>query len=309
MKKYIKIMRIDHWVKQLFILPGFIAAFFLMDASFNTNLVIKLILALLGVSMIASANYVINEYLDKEFDKFHPVKKKRALVDSSIKKSSIIILWFFLSLIGFGIGYFINTSFMAMQLFLLVMGIVYNVKPLRTKEIPILDVLSESINNVIRLLMGWFIISNNTIPPSSLILGYWLIGAFLMNTKRYAEYKMINNPKLAKLYRKSFGYYTENSLMVISFFYAMASIFCIGVFLIKYKIELLLLIPFLIGLFCYYFYLSFKNDSVVQKPEKLYKEKGLIIYCVVIIALFAILSFIKIPLLDIFTKNDIIKLW
>ena len=259
--------------------------------------------------MIASANYVINEYYDKEFDKYHPVKKSRTLVDASVKKSSIIIVWLLLSLVGLLLGYFINLSFMCMQLFLLIMGIVYNVKPFRSKDIPIIDVLSESINNVIRLLMGWFIISPNTIPPSSLILGYWLIGAFLMNTKRYAEYKMINNPEIAKLYRKSFLYYTENLLMIISFFYAMSSIFFIGIFLIKYKIELLLLIPFLIGLFCYYFYLSFKNDSVVQKPEKLYKEKGLIIYCMFLIMLFVVLSLISIPALDMFTKNDIIKLW
>ena len=309
MKKYFKIMRIDHWVKQLFILPGFIAALFIMNQKIDINIIVKFVLALIGVSMIASANYVINEYLDKEFDKYHPVKKTRALVDVTIKKSSIILLWLLLSCLGFVAGYFINISFMAMQLFLLLMGIIYNVKPLRTKDVPILDVVTESINNVIRLLLGWFIISYNTIPPSSLILGYWLIGAFLMNTKRYAEYRMINDPNTAKLYRKSFGYYTENSLTLISFFYAMSSIFFIGIFLVKYKIELLLLVPFLIGLFCYYFYLSFKNDSVVQKPEKLYKEKGLIIYCLFIIVLFVVLSLVDIPLLDIFTKNDIIKLW
>lgn len=309
MKKYIKIMRIDHWIKQLFIFPGFIAALFIMDKTVDTNIIIKFILALLGISMIASANYVINEYLDKDFDKYHPVKKSRVLVDLTIKKRAIIIIWLLLACIGFGIGYFINISFMAMQLFLLLMGIVYNVKPLRTKDVPILDVITESINNVIRLLLGWLVVSENTIPPSSLILGYWLIGAFLMNTKRYAEYRMISDRNRAKLYRKSFGFYTEKSLMLISFFYAMSSIFFIGIFLIKYKIELLLLVPFLIGLFCYYFYLSFKNDSVVQKPEKLYKEKWLIIYCLFIIGLFVVLFLIDIPALDIFTKNDIIRLW
>jgi len=309
MKKYLKIMRIDHWIKQLFILPGFISALFIVNKGIDIHIIIKFLLALIGVSMIASANYVINEYLDREFDKYHPVKKKRVLVDESIKKSSIAIIWFVLSLVGLLLGYFINLSFMCMQIFLLIMGIIYNVKPLRTKDIPILDVISESINNVIRLLMGWFIISSSTIPPVSLVLGYWLTGAFLMNTKRYAEYKMINNPQIAKLYRKSFGYYTENLLMIISFFYAMSSIFFVGIFLIKYKIELLLLIPFLIGLFCYYFYLSFRNDSVVQKPEKLYKERGLVLYCIFLIILFAVLSLINIPVLDMFTKNDIIKLW
>jgi hypothetical protein len=30
MKKYIKIMRLDHWIKQLFILPGFACAIVLI---------------------------------------------------------------------------------------------------------------------------------------------------------------------------------------------------------------------------------------------------------------------------------------
>ena len=309
MKKYLKIMRIDHWIKQLFILPGYVSALFIINKEIDVQLIIRFLLALIGTSMIASANYVINEYLDRDFDKYHPVKKKRVLVDTSIKKSSVIFLWLLLTIVGLLFGYFINFMFMCMQILLLIMGIVYNVKPMRTKDIPILDVLSESVNNVIRLLMGWFIVSANTLPPVSLAIGYWLTGSFLMNTKRYAEYRMINNRQTAKLYRKSFGYYTENSLMIISFFYAMLSIFFVGIFLIKYKIELLLLMPFLIGLFCYYFYLSFRSDSVVQKPEKLYKERGLVLYCLFLIILFILLLLIDIPILDIFTKNDVVKLW
>ena len=102
--------------------------------------------------------------------------------------------------------------------------------------------------------MGWFIASGSTIPPSSLLLGYWMAGAFLMATKRFAEYRMINDKTLAGLYRKSFKYYTEKSLLLTSFFYAMCSVFFIGIFLIKYRIELVLLMPILIGLFSYYFY-------------------------------------------------------
>ncbi len=39
------------------------------------------------------------------------------------------------------------------------MGVLYNVKPFRTKDIAYLDVLSESINNAIRLLLGWFFVT------------------------------------------------------------------------------------------------------------------------------------------------------
>lgn len=303
MKKYIKIMRIDHWIKQLFVLPGFVSALFLGNYIFNCKLFINLIIGLFATSLVASANYVINEYLDAEFDKFHPTKSKRPLVEENVKGSIIWILWFILSLVGLTIGYFvIGKEFFFGELWLLIMGILYNVKPIRTKDISYLDVLSESINNSIRFLLGWFIVPVNITLPISIFLGYWLAGAFLMAIKRYAEYRMINNKKKATLYRKSFKHYNEKSLLVSAFFYAMCSIFFVGIFLIKYKIELILAIPFIVGLFCYYFYISFDNDSAVQKPEKLYKEKGLMLYCIFLVVLFILLMNVRIEWLDIFLK-------
>lgn len=296
-------MRIDHWIKQLFVLPGFVSALFLGHYAFNFNLFINLLIGLFATSLIASANYVINEYLDAEFDKFHPTKSKRPLVEESVKGSVIWILWFILAVVGLSIGFFvIGKKFFFMELLLLVMGILYNVKPIRTKDISYLDVLSESINNSIRFMLGWFIVPVNIILPISIFLGYWMAGAFLMAIKRYAEYRMINNKKKASLYRKSFKYYNEKTLLVSAFFYAMCAIFFVGIFLIKYKIELILAIPFIVGLFCYYFYISFANDSAVQKPEKLYKEKGLMIYCIFLVVLFIVLINIRIEWLDIFLK-------
>lgn len=303
MKKYIKIMRIDHWIKQLFILPGFVCALYLGNYNISCSLIIKLIIGLLATSLIASANYVINEYLDAEFDKYHPTKSKRPLVEKSVKGSIIWILWFFLSLIGLLIGFLvIGKWFFLMELWLLIMGILYNVKPFRTKDIFFLDVLSESINNSIRFMLGWFIVPISIVVPISIFLGYWMAGAFLMAIKRYAEYRMINNKSKASLYRKSFKHYNEKNLLSSAFFYAMCSVFFIGIFLIKYKIELILAIPFIVGLFCYYFYISFSEDSVVQKPEKLYKEKGLMLYCLFLVVLFIILMNTRIPGLDIFVK-------
>jgi hypothetical protein len=66
-----------------------------------------------------------------------------------------------------------------------------------------------------------------------------------MNVKRFSEYKMINNPEIAGLYRKSFQFYSEKKLLIISFFYAMfATTFC-SIFLIKYHIEYVFSLPFL----------------------------------------------------------------
>ena len=261
-----------------------------------------------AMRLIASANYVINEYLDAAFDKYHPVKKNRSLVSHDVNPKIIWSMWVCLTLLGFVIGLSVNLPFFSAALSLWIMGILYNVKPVRTKDIPVLDVLSESVNNAIRLLAGWFIISAKTLPPLSLIAGYWMGGAFLMGIKRYAEYRMIADPELAGKYRRSFRFYTEKFLLVSSFFYAMCSVFFTGIFLIKYRVELILFVPFMIGLFCYYFVLSFKNDSAVQKPEKLYHEKGLMLYCAVLLGLFMLLMHVEIPALKVFADSTLIQL-
>ncbi len=303
MKKYIKIMRIDHWIKQFFILPGFACSLFLSGTSLNLKIFFDLLIALFATSLIASANYVINEYLDASYDKVHPVKKARPLVEENVKGSIIFVIWLVLGISGLLLGYFkLGRNFMFMEIILLLMGILYNVKPFRLKDIFLLDVLSESVNNVIRFMLGWFVLPITIVVPISIVFGYWMGGAFLMAIKRYAEYRMIGNKKVAAAYRKSFKYYNEKILLVTSFFYAMCSTFFIGVFLIKYRIELILFIPFMIGLFCFYFYISFDKDSAVQKPEKLYKEKGLMLYSMFLVILFMVLMNVRIPWLDIFTK-------
>ncbi|MCR4740429.1 MAG: UbiA prenyltransferase family protein [Lachnospiraceae bacterium] len=297
LKSYIKIARPDHWIKNAFILPGVAIALLLSDDVFSAGALLKLITGFFATCFIASANYVINEWLDAEFDRFHPTKKNRPVVSENMKFSYVMIEYVLCIIIGLSLSVFVNRYFLYTELWLLVMGVLYNVKPIRTKDIPYLDVLSESINNMIRLLLGWFIITVKIIPPSSVLIGYWFAGAFLMATKRFAEYRMIGDPEKAGLYRRSFKFYSEQSLLISSFFYALCSTFFIGIFMIKYRIEYLVGMPFIFGLFCFYLYISFKPDSAVQKPEKLYREKNLLIYLAVLIVVLVILTFVDIPFL------------
>ena len=296
MKNYIKIARPDHWVKNAFILPGVAIAILLTDFVFTPDVIVRLIIGFMATCFIASANYVINEWLDAEFDKYHPTKKNRPVVSENMKFSLVLIEYGILIVLGIGLSFFVGMPFLYMELWLLIMGVIYNVKPVRTKDIPYLDVLSESINNMIRLLLGWFIITQQFQPPISILIGYWFAGAFLMATKRFAEYRMIGDPSVAGLYRKSFAHYTETSLLVSSFFYAMCATFFIGVFMIKYRMEYIIAMPFVFGLFCFYLYIAFKPDSAVQKPEKLYKEKSLLVYIAVLTFILVLLTFVDIPM-------------
>ena len=308
LKNYIKIARPDHWVKNIFIIPGLAVGFLLADMPPMGELIIRFIIGFIATCMIASANYVINEWLDAEFDKYHPTKKYRPVVSENMKFSLVMVEYVVLAVIGLALSLLINTGFLVMEIWLLVMGILYNVKPMRTKDIPFMDVITESVNNMIRLMLGWFIVTDVSVPPGSILLGYWMGGAFLMGIKRFAEYRMIGDPKTAGLYRKSFEAYTEQTLLCSSMFYAFCSTFCMGLFLVKYRIEYVLAMPFLFLLFCYYLYIAFKDDSAVQKPEKLYKEKKLMAFVLLIVIIFVVLTFVDIPALKLFQEPFLIEI-
>lgn len=299
LRSYIKIARPDHWIKNAFIMPGLFLALVLAGNTKDMwGIIVKLMLGFFATCFIASANYVINEWLDAEFDQYHPTKKNRPVVNQNMKFCLVMLEYVICIVVGVGLSLMINTPFLLTEIWLLVMGILYNVKPIRTKDIVYLDVLSESVNNMIRLMLGWFIVCESYYPPSSIMVGYWMTGAFLMAIKRYAEYRMIGNPELAGAYRKSFSKYSEATLLSSAIFYALFATFLIGIFLLKYRIEYLVAIPLLFFLFCYYLYIAHKPDSAVQKPEKLFHEKKLMILVGILCILFIGLTFIDIPILQ-----------
>lgn len=302
MNNYLRIARIDHWVKNIFAIPGIILAIMLSNSLGDLTLA-RLLIGLGSLCLLSSANYTINEFLDSEFDKFHPIKRVRPGAKGNLNGQIVFLQYAFLGGFGLLLAYQINNNFLLTGISLLIMGVLYNVEPVRSKDRVYLDVLSESINNPIRLLMGWFIVQNSGLPPSSVLISYWMGGAFLMAAKRYSEYRMIADKAIAGSYRKSFKTYTENSLLLSSFFFAINSAFFLGIFLIKYRVEYLLLFPLLTTLFVWYLHIGFKADSAAQAPEKLYKETGLLLFLLFISCVALILSYIDIPFLRIFQES------
>ena len=123
-----------------------------------------------------------------------------------------------------------------------------------------------------------------------------------MAMKRYAEYRFINDPHRAALYRASFKSYTEQSLLLSAFFYALSSVFFLGIFLVKYRIEFVLSFPLFALLFTWYLAIAMKPFSSTQTPEKLYKETKFVAYVGFLAVTIAILFFVDIPILDMLVE-------
>jgi 4-hydroxybenzoate polyprenyltransferase len=200
-----------------------------------------------------------------------------------------------LGVAGLGLSLLINEPFAMSAAALWLMGVAYNVPPLRTKEWPYVDVLSESVNNAIRLLLGWFALVPDRVPPVSLILAYWMAGAFFMATKRFAEYRRIGDARTAAGYRKSFAYYTEERLLVSMLFYVATCALFAGIFIVRYHLELILFVPLGAGFFAYYLKLGLKPDSPTQHPERLHRERGFLTYAILSLVVFVVLMFTSVP--------------
>lgn len=305
---YISLLRLDHSVKQVFVLPGIVIAASLTGAKPAVELLVRTILGLTAVVAVASSNYVLNEILDAPFDRLHPTKWTRPAASRCVSIPLAYLQWLFFGGVGFLLAAEVSKALLLSALSLWVMGCFYNIPPLRLKDIPYADVLSESINNPIRLCIGWYIVTTTVIPPASLLLAYWMLGAYFMTLKRFSEYRQIGCER-APRYRRSFEFYSEQGLLSCVTFYAAASMLFFGAFIMRYRMEMVFAFPFIALLMAVYFNLSFAENSPVQHPEKLYREPGLMVLFAVCCIVLVVTSFISFPwLAQLFPKSGVHQL-
>jgi decaprenyl-phosphate phosphoribosyltransferase len=156
MMKYLKLLRVEQWVKNLFV---FAPLFFSRNFT-NYNLLIESIFAFVIFSLIASSIYIINDYSDIESDKRHPEKKHRPLASGTISKSKAVILLLILlllciSFIVIGQQYFHQQmwKFAFIIGFYFFLNIAYTFK---LKHVAIIDVTIIASGFVLRVLAGGY---------------------------------------------------------------------------------------------------------------------------------------------------------
>lgn len=293
---YLAIARIDHWFKNIFVIPGIIVALYADRTLLRFSVVPQAVLAVLATGLVASSYYVLNEILDAAQDALHPVKKNRPIPAGQVNVNLAYIEVAVFAVSGFGVALCVNAYVFSILAILWTMACMYNIPPVRTKDKPYLDVLSEAVNNPLRLLVGWYCTGIQVVPPVSLVAAYWMVGAFFMAVKRFAEFRLIDNPTRAAAYRRSFSHYNEERLLVSITYYGVAFGLFFGIFLLRYRIELILSVPFIAGFIAWYIHLGFLADSPAQYPEKLFQQTGFTLYTALCVVIMITLMFWDIPM-------------
>ena len=254
-------------------MPGVVFAAIMSPAgSINSaSLSSRLIVCLIVAMALSSANYTINEWLDAPFDAMHPTKRARPAVHKKMSATVVFAQYLLLTCAGLWRRKLSAAVSASSPWRFSVFGVIYNVQPIRAKDRAFLDVIVKSLNNPLRFLFGWFAVTVHFTPPVSVLLAYWCGGAFLMAAKRVLgthapSPQPATRGRWPRIARRSPSI-RNRAWLTSCVVYAQGFAFMMAIFLLKYRIEYLAGVPFLVALFAAYMHLALTPNSAAAHPE------------------------------------------
>ena len=214
MSKYLKLLRVKHYIKNFLI---FLPLLFNKSIT-NIDKLIPTILGFISFCFISSSIYIINDINDIEKDRQHPVKCNRPIAhgDISIIKAIIIsivlVILSLLIIIISGLHYSIYiVSAIGYILIYFLLNILYS---LGLKNVPIVDITILASGFLIRVLLGGAV---SLVKVSSwLYLTIISVSFYLGLGKRRNElkkHKDLNTRAVLKFYNKNF---LDNNMYIFS---------------------------------------------------------------------------------------------
>jgi 4-hydroxybenzoate polyprenyltransferase len=174
----ITLLRPGQWVKNIVIFGALIFAREFTDLA----KVERTIFAFAIFCLLSSTIYIINDIVDRDSDRSHPLKKTRPIASGRVKPVTAGLLALVIGSIGVGMSLTLPTNFLYTVLVFLGFNALYS---LVLKKIVIIDVMAIAVSFVIRATAGSFAID---VPNSSwLVACTFLLALFLGFGKRRHE--------------------------------------------------------------------------------------------------------------------------
>ena len=277
----LQLIRIKDWFKNLIIFFPIIFSGKILEYSNYINLIIGFIL----FSIVCSSVYILNDIIDKNKDKIHPIKKNiKPLASGLISLRYALMILFILCLILTISMYFFDQIRQSIIIYIFIsLSYIFFIK-----NIPYFEFLFLPLVYVIRINLG----SNIIEVDSSLLmlLCTYLISTFFILLKRIGELNLFTETTIYET-RKVLKYYSIFGLKMITI--GISIILIILLFYYSYIQNLLLLLTFpIIIYFLYRYYTITKNTTKGEFPINVILNDKLLILNIIIT--FLILLFIYI---------------
>lgn len=258
MGDFLKLLRAEQWVKNIFIFAGLI-----FSREFHRPEKIGItFLGFIIFSFLSSAGYIINDIIDRAEDRQINTKMNRPIAAGRIKIGYALILSLVLIFLSLASAYFVNKNFFYVALIYIGLSILYS---LLIKYLVILDVLTIAVGYVLRSVAGAVII--NVDISSWLILCTFLLALFIILSKRKAEILILGSD--AVKHREVLSHYSVDLLnhMITIAISACIVAYCIYTLSLDtvskfHTRNLVFTIPFVIyGLFRYLYLIEKKTGT------------------------------------------------
>ncbi len=264
--EYLKLLRPEQYYKNLVV---FLALYF------SGNLLDPRLLGLASggfilLCLLSSANYIINDVIDRERDRHNKEKADRPLASGKISVPSAIALAVILTIASLGSAYLIDKRFFLTAAAMFAVSSLYS---LLLKRELFLDVISLAFNYVLRAVAGAELIKVWVSPW--LVVGAFFLALFLAAGKRKSE--KIQMESNAKKHRQLLGEYSEGTL---NFMLQMSA----TVLLVSYalytflgnKPQLVFTLPIALYLVLRYMHLLETGDPAARTFNKVFQDRKMI---------------------------------
>lgn len=212
MIQYLKLIRVNNWVKN-----GLIALPFIFTPSlWSAANVIQLLVVIVLWGFIASSGYIINDILDLESDRVHAVKRYRPLAAGDITVRSALLLAAVLLVVALAIAYLIHKEILIVVLIYFILNTAYSI---RLKTVRFLDILILTSFFMLRIIVGAVLFDIN-ITTWFLVTSFF---GFLAVSIKKREMEVINTNE-ERLVRRGYSKRDETMLSIGSYVSAFASL-------------------------------------------------------------------------------------
>lgn len=174
----IQALRPIQWIKNL----NLFAAVILNGQLLNFPIFFKSILAFFVFCFLSSSSYLINDLVDVEKDRLHPVKKYRPIARGDLSESNAIFAAFILLFLGLFISVFINFGFFWISLTFILLQYAYS---FFLKKKAVIDIIGISFFFIIRAYAGELATGYHL--PVWIMLAVIFLSLFLASGKRRSE--------------------------------------------------------------------------------------------------------------------------
>src|ERR1700693_1481446 len=175
---YWRALRPQQLIKNTFVWAGFLFA----HAWHDPSLAAHVAAAFVAFCLLASSVYIGNDWIDRDADRAHPLKRNRPIAAGRISLAASASMSIALAIEAFALGMWVGVELVAILFAYLVLNAAYS---LGLKRMVIIDVISVALGFLLRLLAGTLGVG---IAPSPWLLMCGLMLTLLLGFgKRRAE--------------------------------------------------------------------------------------------------------------------------